>query len=374
MIHATADPDRRKMARSPKRKSRAVVKFGNACAVVVLVTWAQTAPAQSAWPDGLVVDWQAPSTCPDAEHVRGRVVSLLSAPARSAAIPHPTTFRAQVTPTTTGFRLEVATTSALAAETKIVDAERCEMIAEALALIVAYAVDPASSSLRPLASPPAEQPSPEAPSPQPSERTSSSPNAVGRTSNASNASSSTLPVALGPRVATGAGVLPMPAFAVGGAIALGDRPRWEIEGRYWPARQAELATDMGPGAVRVSLLSARFSACLPWSGDGRFSACAGAEIGRMRGEGTGVTTPDLGDSWWAAPSAGVVARLPVAQHFDVRLRLDVGVPLFRPSFTIQRVDVLREVEGFRPAPVFAVLTFEPEVTFFATEPRDGGHP
>lgn len=176
------------------------------------------------------------------------------------------------------------------------------------------------------------------------------------------------PLSLGPLVATGAGILPMPALAVGGAIALGTSPRFEIEGRYWPARQVDLATDMGPGAVRVSLLSTRFSVCLPWTERGRFAACLGAEMGRMRGEGVGVTSPDFGDSWWMAPSAGIAARWPLASYLDIGVRLDVGVPLFRPRFTIQHADVPREIEGFRPAPIFATLTLAPEMTFFATEP------
>jgi hypothetical protein len=298
----------------------------------------------------------------------------LSAPAQSTALARPTTFHARVANAATGFQLEVRTTTADIAETKVVDAERCEMAAEAFALIVAFAVDPASSAL-PLASAPASPslPSePAVPPTPPSERTPVSSTAAERASTAGTTSAP--PLSLGPIVATGAGVLPMPALAVGGAIALGASPRWELEGRYWPARQVDLTTGMGPGAVRVSLLSARVSACVPWSERGRWAACLGAELGRMRGEGVGVTTPDFGDSWWAAPSVGVAARLPIAPHFDVRWRLDVGVPLFRPRFTIQHVDVPREVEGFRPAPIFATLTFAPELTFFATEQRATGHP
>jgi hypothetical protein len=356
------------MKRPPKRRSRAVVGSFAVIAFGMGVTSLEgKAGAQTGWPEGLIVDWQAPPACPDLDYVRGRIASILSAPARSTALARPTAFRARVVTAASFFRLEVQTTSAAAAETKVVDAERCEIAAEAFALIVAFAVDPASSPV-----PPAPEPTvavqPTTPPPpfaaQPAERGSTN----------TPPASSSFPLGVGPIVTTGVGVLPAPAFAVGGAISLGDRPRWEIEGRYWPVRQTDLATDAGPGGVRVSLLAARLSACLPWSADGRFSACLGAEIGRMRGEGVGVTTPDLGDSWWAAPSAGVAARLPVAPHFDVRVRLDVGVPLFRPTFTIQHADVPREVEGFRPPPVFAVLTLAPEVVFFATEERGSGHP
>jgi hypothetical protein len=361
------------MARSTKRESRGIIVRRFLC-VSVLAAFASPASAQPAWPDGLVVDWQAPPGCPDDAYVRSRIVSTLSGSARSTALARPTTFRARVASAATGFQLEVRTTTADIAETKVVDAERCEMAAEAFALIVAFAVDPASSALPPASAPasPSLPSEPVAPSPPPSERTSVSSHAAERPSTA--VTTSAPPLSLGPIVATGAGILPMPALAVGGAIALGASPRWELDGRYWPARQVDLTTDMGPGAVRVSLLSARVSGCVPWSEHGRWAACLGAELGRMRGEGVGVTSPDFGDSWWAAPSVGIAARLPIAPHFDVRWRLDVGVPFFRPRFTIQHADVPREVEGFRPAPIFATLTFEPELTFFATEQRANGHP
>ena len=94
----------------------------------------------------------------------------------------------------------------------------------------------------------------------------------------------------------------------------------------------------------------------------------------MHGEGALVTAPGRGDSWWAAVSAGLAARVPFGRHLDGRFRIDVGAPIFRPSFTIQHADVPRIVEGFRPAPVFAMLSFEPEVIFFSTENTASGHP
>ena len=347
---------------------RASTKSKGPCAAaftVAMVAFAGAATGESGWPTGLVVDWQAPPTCPDADQVRGAIVSVLSAPARSKTLENPTTFRARVAEASAGFRLEVQTMSAVVDETKTIEAQQCPLLVEALALVVAFAVDPA---MAPSASPSetARPNDPVAPTPgraRPLDQAAPS-----------SGSGAGMPLGIGPLASTSAGILPIPAFAFGGTIALGERPRWELEGRYWMARRADLSAESGPGAVDVSLLSGRFSACLPWSSDRRWAVCFGTEVGRMHGEGTFVTAPGRGDSWWAAVSAGLAARVPFGRHLDGRFRIDVGVPIFRPSFTIQHADVPRIVEGFRPAPVFAMLTFEPELTFFSTENTASGHP
>src|SRR5688500_18068559 len=111
------------MARSTKRKSRGIIVRRFSC-VSALAALASPATAQPAWPDCLIVDWQAPPGCPDDAYVRNRIVSILSAPARSTALARPTTFHARVANAATGFQLEVRTTTADIAETKVVDAER----------------------------------------------------------------------------------------------------------------------------------------------------------------------------------------------------------------------------------------------------------
>jgi hypothetical protein len=287
--------------------------------------------------------------------VRAAIASALSTVRRNKPLEHPTKFGARVTETNAGFRLEVRTTSAVVDETKTIDAERCPLLVDALALVVAFAVDPA------LPPPPsAIAPADDAVSAVPTARRPID-EAV-----SSTAAEAPMPLGAGPLVSTAVGVLPVPAFGFGAVVGLGSRPRWELEGRYWLARPADLG-ESGPGAVDVSLLSGRFSACVPWSPNRRWAACGGMEVGRMRGEGTSVTAPGQGDSWWVAACAGVAARLALSQYLDLRFRLDVGVPIFRPSFTIQHADVPRVVEGFRPAPVFAMLTFQPEVSFLSTE-------
>jgi hypothetical protein len=347
------------MRRAPtKSHFRRVALIG---AIVALVGMAS---GQSGWPDGLVVDWQAPSTCSSADQVRAAIASVLSTARRNRPLEHPTKFGALVTETNAGFRLEVRTTSPIVDETKTIDAERCPLLVDAFALVVAFAVDP-----------PTPPPSLPAASARPDDAALTPPDARRPIDEAAFSSNSEghMPFGVGPLASTAVGVLPIPAFGLGAAVGLGRRPRWELEARYWLARRADLGAESGPGAVDVSLLSGRFSACLPLSSVDRWAACAGMEIGRMRGEGTLVTRPGQGDSWWAAAGAGVAARVALGRYLDLRFRVDVGLPIFRPSFTIQQADVARVVEGFRPAPVFAMLTLQPEVSFFSTENWATGH-
>jgi hypothetical protein len=347
-----------KMRRPPTKSQLLRVALAGA-----IVAFAGLASGQSGWPDGLVVDWQAPATCPGADRVQGAIASVLSVARRNKPLEHPTKFAARVTETSAGFRLEVRTTSAIVDETKTIDGDLCPLLVDAFALVVAFAVDPAT--------PPPSQPSASA---RPHD--SAPPDARRPIDEALSSSKREghMALGLGPLASTAVGVLPVPAFGFGAAVGLGRRLRWELEGRYWLARRADLDPESGPGAVDVSLLSGRFSACLSWSSDHRWAACAGMEVGRMRGQGTLVTAPGRGDSWWAAAGAGVATRLSLSHSVDLRFRIDVGLPIFRPSFTIQHADVASVVEGFRPAPVFAMLTFQPEVSFFSTENSVSGHP
>jgi hypothetical protein len=347
------------MRRAPTKSHPSHVALAGA-----IVAFAGLASGQIGWPDGLVVDWQAPATCASADRVRDAIASVLSVARRNKPLEHPTKFRALVTETNAGFRLDVRTTSAIVDETKTIDAERCPLLVDAFALVVAFAVDPAT--------PP---PSPPSAIARPDDAASALPDARRPIDEAASSSNRDghMPFGVGPLASTAVGVLPVPAFGFGAAVGLGWRPRWELEARYWLTRRADLGAESGPGAVDVSLLSGRFSACLPLSSDDRWAACAGMEIGRMRGEGMLVTAPGQGDSWWAAAGAGVAARLALSRYIDLRFRIDIGLPIFRPSFTIEQADVDRVVEGFRPAPVFAMLTFQPEVSFFSTEKWASGH-
>ncbi len=239
------------------------------------------------------------------------------------------------------------------------DAESCETLADAFALVVAFTFDP-NVGLRPPAA--LATTKPERATPVGERRdVPSPPEGIGAR------------MAAGPLVATGAGALPFPAYGVGARVAVEAGPRWELAGTFWPERSASAVADpshtVGAG---VWLAAVQPSACLPFA-RGAVASCVGAEVGAMQATGTGVPNTGHGTSFWLALTAGLSLRVPVAPWFCLRFRLDAGVPFLRPSFVVENVGAEASVQAFRPAPVFGVLSVEPEFQLFSTDRRDGRH-
>jgi hypothetical protein len=63
-------------------------------------------------------------------------------------------------------------------------------------------------------------------------------------------------------------------------------------------------------------------------------ACAGGELGRLAGEGRGVTTPRLGAALWAAGRADLGATWALSARAALALRAGVALPLSRRTFIL----------------------------------------
>lgn len=262
-------------------------------------------------------------------------------------------------------RLQVRLDSSDASEEKTMDADACATLANAYVLVVAFTYDPGLSS-RP---PPARTAVPLPVAGPPTEPTAPAPN-LGM---APVPSGPGLRLAGGPLAAVGAGALPFPAYGVGARIALETRVRWELAGTFWPSQSTSVAAaSSGSVGAGVWLADAEPSVCLPLAG-GALAPCIGGALGAMRARGTGVSTVGVGTSWWLAVTAGASLRATLAPGFDVRFRLDVGLPVFRPSFELDDVGSQGTVRVFQPAPVFGALSLEPELRFFSTNRGPAGH-
>jgi hypothetical protein len=170
-----------------------------------------------------------------------------------------------------------------------------------------------------------------------------------------------------------AGTLPFPAWGVGALIALGERPRWELAGSYWPSRATTFPVSKGDALVNLTLFSAGPSVCVPFSTNAGLQFCSGAELGRMAAQSSGALTgPSEGASWWAAVSAGIAEAIPLTRAASVRVRIDLGIPFFRPDFVIDR-PALGPGNVWRPSPVFARLSLEPELRISPTDASSFGH-
>jgi hypothetical protein len=331
-------------------------------AVLVLT---RPAVAQNArLPAGLSVTWQAPSSCPDATHVSSAVASMVGG---STAAGDASSLAASgtVTEAEGHLHLQVRLDTSGASEEKTMDADSCATLADAYVLVVAFTYDPSLAS-----------------SPPPAMTAAAAPPAAPRTETGARApapAKRTGPVdrgwrlAGGPLVATGAGALPFPAYGIGARIALETGLRWEIAGTFWPVQSTAVAAgSSGTVGAGVWLADAEPSVCLPLAG-GTVAPCIGGALGAMHARGTGVPTAGVGTSWWLAVTAGVSLSAALARGFDLRFRLDLGVPAFRPSFELDNVGSVGTVRAFQPAPVFGAVSLEPEFRFSSTNRWAAGH-
>jgi hypothetical protein len=326
---------------------------------VILALLGQARPALAGdahLPPGLSVAWQAPLPCPDAAHVREAVASLVG---ESTAARGSSGLAASGTVTEVGGRLhlQVRLDSSGASEEKAMDSDACATLADAYALVVAFTYDPslASSPVAVMTAAPAPVAAP------PTEPRPPAPGGPGWR------------LAGGPLAAVGAGALPFPAFGVGARVALETGARWELAGMFWPSQSTAVgAGSSGTVGAGVWLADAEPSVCLPLAG-GAVAPCIGGALGAMQARGTGVTTVGVGTSWWLAVTAGVSLRAALAPGIDLRFRLDVGVPIFRPNFELDDVGSQGTVSAFQPAPAFGALSVEPELRFFSTNRGGAGH-
>jgi hypothetical protein len=129
------------------------------------------------------------------------------------------------------------------------------------------------------------------------------------------------------------------------------------------------ATTLG---ARLSLESVHPAVCLPLAGRA-MAACLGGQVGAIQATGSGVPLSGQGGWWWVAPTASIGARLSLTRAFGVWARLDVGALLYRRSFVFENVGSAASVQVYEPSPVFATLSLEPELRFFATDSTEARH-
>jgi len=128
-----------------------------------------------------------------------------------------------------------------------------------------------------------------------------------------------------------------PHAALGGRVGAGLR---HATFTLWLAGESTLPTSQaatGSGEVRISLLSSELALCLDVKRP--FSMCALTSLGRLRGQGLGVTEPKSESRFYAALGARGLLTLPLGSVFALLGSADVSAVLTRPTFQLQSVDV-----------------------------------
>ena len=260
---------------------------------------------------------------------------------------------AQVRPVGARWQVLVSLDSAAdSIERRTFEADDCESLAQAFALIVAVHID----ALAVVDPPILPRPQPSVPTPTTTSDAASSPatrrgpSARLRASSAPMAPSAVAPRSTTPavqgliRVEGGASAGIWSGFGGGAGLMAGALgPRWRVEGGVmgWPARSA--SDRSGQVAVRLDLVAARVRGCGgPATAQVSVPLCIGAEVGGLRGVGTtGVDQPDVRWTPWGAATFGAGLAWAPRPWIAPYLGLEGSIPVVRPRFSVGDVVVTR---------------------------------
>lgn len=298
---------------------------------------------------------RGPHGCPDAGELTFRVERRMNMPLAQAA---PLRFDVTMEQATSGHRARIEVTPR--GWRRELAAPDCEELAEAVSIAIALA-------LGNVATPSADGAESDAHDttalPQPSEpaRTAAAATGVAHTGDAAtrpgeDAARQAPPALAGafPEASVSvwmladAGSLPSPAAGVGlGIEAAWRRLELRVLATLLFEQEVEVESTL-PERVgaRLGLWTGSALGCtLPWGERAalRPFACLGLEVGRLSGEGTGVSDPLRGGALWLAPQVHVGAAWAIP---DSALRLQVALlgaaPLNRDEFTLRGIGAVHQ--------------------------------
>ncbi len=292
-----------------------------------MVSTARLANADTSSPIAVELAWDVPDACPGAQSVRRRIAQILGGP-----LDEPTNVEAKgtVEPTPDGrYRLVMAVRTGDVEDVRTVTAERCAMLAEAFAIVVALAIDP-SKAVDGI----------DAPAPEASVGAvpaSAAPLAVPATreSAAHRHHASPPPVHLA--VGIGGDVVwgPLPDASVGAMVLLGahvDRFRVGALATVSPSQDTHLG---GGAGVSFGLLGAgAFVGYLVPVGKLALGPVVGVEVTQVRARAFGIRTPWSPTAAWWTPTLGGQLEAHAARWLGLFTRADLVLPIEAPVFSL----------------------------------------
>ena len=295
--------------------------------------WAHAAP------QGLDFVWSAPEGCPGEADVLAAVEQLAGGP--DAALERPLRAEARVERTDGGFRLALAWKTATASAVRTVEGVTCAEVAQAAAVIVALAADPATNleeqaeakTDEMLAPPPLAPPPPQAPPepPAPTSKPEPPPRDDTREQRARAG------VRFGTALDFGSLPRAAPGVFVGGALPV--VPLNIVVDALTFVPMDEVVAE-GAGSFWLSALSLRPCVPLPFS---KFvlAPCAAGELHLMLGEGDRVDIPDERWAAYVRLGGGLEASYRVSAQLELVLGGVVLAAWSRPTFVVDGTPVHR---------------------------------
>lgn len=298
---------------------------------------AQTIPS-------LDLRWHAPWFCPDADWVRERLSLHFERNTMSDA--RVVVLEANVAASGASFQANLRVTTGGATSERSLSSNSCEQLADAVALVAAFALDAAQDVEVEPAPPSASVPRAPAVSPQ-------QPPALRQ-------NELRLRVLSSLRLGVGLGALPHAstnlAFEVGVHY-------WRLQLRagidvLLPSNAyASGSTTLGGQFSRLAF-TARLGVNL-LEGDFTLAPYVGAEIGRIHGEGIGISKPESAQAAWNAAVVGIALACRIASWLALELDAHAELPAARYQFEIEQIGAL-----YVPSPV----TFAMQAGFTARFP------
>jgi hypothetical protein len=292
----------------------------------------------------LSLKWEAPGDCQRADTVSAQVESLIGRPLTSVEAP---SFEVNVTPTGKGFRLELVTLDEARGtrSSRTFEGGGCASVTDAAGVAMALAIraqaEAEKSPDTQASAADVQREEPRAPPQQPAAPSQVSAKPV-PAAGAEVAVNPRVQMALAAAVILDTAALPHPAPGV--AVAVGARVsalRGELQGLALLPNETEASAG---GRGEFGLLAGALLACYERSevvGTATAAACVGVEVGRMSGEGSGVTNPDVGDAPWWAARAEVGAVLRASRGLGFAVRAGIAAPVSRPRFELDGVELHR---------------------------------
>jgi hypothetical protein len=284
------------------------------------------------------LEWEAPVACPGGADARARVERFLGRAVGRAGDPE-VHARVRISEREGLFVAAVSLQSADGSGERELVAERCDVVTDATAYVVAALIDPTVEPPAPEPDPPPDPIPPVAvplvvappPKPSPPRPPPKRPGIRGAI-----------------RVGAGVGVGPLPSVApgvIGGAALTWRRLRVQLDVAHWFARPARLENrpDVGgdirltTGGARICVLAVMRPIELP--------LCGAVELGSMRGRGVGLEQTASTRLLWAALTASAGFIWMPSPWIGVWADAVLVVPVSRPVFEAENVGRIHQ-----PAP------------------------
>lgn len=294
------------------------------------------------------LQWKAPAGCPSSAEVLARIeVSPQS---------HPVVARAEVSEGDSEWSLVLRVEGYGGVDTRALQGESCEALADAAALLIQVATGPeadAETPPGPVSVPPERRDeevtadddatdggSTEGPEVIGTRSPVRRPGPRGGRPDPEPTDTEGLPLAVHARAAglVQFGAM-LPGIVAGGAgVAAGISIPWfrvEARGTYLAPRDLDDADNPGVG-IRVDGWGLGGSACGLWEGERLFvPACLGAQAGRTRARAYGLEQDGVGRGLWAQAIADVGLGIRLHPRVALTAGAEVAVSLRRPSFHVR---------------------------------------